>query len=68
MIYYLLVWSFVLDGELHEGRKHFRTLYECEVAREEMFNEPEYKRVHPGLIYCDAVFAVPNYKAETAIV
>jgi len=67
MIYYLLIWSFALDGKLIEGEVRFKTLYECEVAREKLFQDPDYKDVHPGLIYCDAVFVTPNYSKKGAV-
>lgn len=67
MIYYLLIWSFVLDGELHEGRQRFNTLLECEIAREKILSEPIYKDVHPGLVYCDGFFATPNYSPKKQV-
>lgn len=67
MVFYLLIWSFVLDGELYEGSVKFKTLYECEVARDKLFQDPRYKDVHPGLIYCDGKIVPANYSKNKSV-
>jgi hypothetical protein len=57
----------MLDGELHEGSVKFKTLYECEVARDKIFLDPRYKDIHPGLIYCDGKIITPNYSKKKSV-